>query len=143
MPSIVRTTIGDIAMWVRQGPQAAWDIGTSQAVITGDEYGLQPFLNSPLRHEVRTVVDIGANIGAFTLAARRMFPNARVIAIEPDPDNTELNQAWRRYAPGSRTTMKVLSRWIDEMPMIAVDSLILSTPALTCESHSGLSGWSL
>ena len=68
MPSIVRTTIGDIAMWVRQGPQAAWDIGTSQAVITGDEYGLQPFLHSPLRHEVRTVVDIGANIGAFTLA---------------------------------------------------------------------------
>ena len=72
MPSIVRTTIGDIAMWVRQGPQAAWDIGTSQAVITGDEYGLQPFLHSPLRHEVRTVVDIGANIGAFTLATRRV-----------------------------------------------------------------------
>ena len=90
MPSIVRTTIGDIAMWVRQGPQAAWDIGTSQAVITGDEYGLHPFLHSPLRHEVRTVVDIGANIGAFTLAARRMFPNARVIAVEPDPENNEL-----------------------------------------------------
>ena len=66
MPPIVRMTIGDIAMWVRQGPQAAWDIGTSQAVITGDEYGLHPFLHSPLRHEVRTVVDIGANIGAFT-----------------------------------------------------------------------------
>jgi hypothetical protein len=37
--------------------------------------------------------------------------------------------------------MKVFRRWIDEMPMIAVDSLILSTPALTCDSHSGWSGW--
>ena len=90
MPPVVRTTIGDIAMWVRQGPQAAWDIGTSQAVITGDEYALQPFHDSPLRLQVRTVVDIGANIGAFTLPARRVFPNARVIAIEPDPDNAAL-----------------------------------------------------
>src|SRR5512139_3451350 len=37
--------------------------------------------------------------------------------------------------------MKVFSRWIDEMPMIAVASLTLSTFALTCDSHSGSSGW--
>ncbi|MAD80593.1 MAG: hypothetical protein CMJ50_07090 [Planctomycetaceae bacterium] len=90
MPPVVKTVIGDIEMWVRQGLQAAWDIGTSQAVITGDEYSLEPFLHSPMRLKVRTVVDVGANIGAFTLAARRTFPNARVIAVEPDPDNAEL-----------------------------------------------------
>ena len=33
--------------------------------------------------------------------------------------------------------MKVRSRWIDEMPMIAMASLILSTLALTWLSHSG------
>ena len=92
MPPVVKTTIGDIEMWVRQGLQAAWDIGTSQAVITGDEYSLKPFLHSPMRLKVQTVVDIGANIGAFTLAARRTFPHARVIAIEPDPDNVSLLQ---------------------------------------------------
>ncbi len=38
--------------------------------------------------------------------------------------------------------MKVFSRWIELMPMIAVASLTLSTEAFTCESHSGWSGWS-
>ena len=38
--------------------------------------------------------------------------------------------------------MNVLSRWIDEMPMMAVASFTLSTDALTCDSHSGWSGWS-
>ena len=36
--------------------------------------------------------------------------------------------------------MKTRSRWIDEMPMIAIASLILSTLALTWLSHSGWSG---
>ena len=36
--------------------------------------------------------------------------------------------------------MKVRSRWIEEMPMIAIASLILSTLALTWDSHSGWSG---
>ena len=36
--------------------------------------------------------------------------------------------------------MNVRSRWIDEMPMIAVASLTLSTDAFTCDSHSGWSG---
>ena len=36
--------------------------------------------------------------------------------------------------------MKVFSRWIYEMPMIAVASFTFSTEAFTCESHSGWSG---
>ena len=39
-------------------------------------------------------------------------------------------------------SMKLASRWIDEMPMIDIASLVFSTFALTCESHSGWSGWS-
>src|SRR5690606_24261853 len=37
--------------------------------------------------------------------------------------------------------MKVFSRWIEEMPMIAIASFTLSTEALTWLSHSGWSGW--
>ena len=33
--------------------------------------------------------------------------------------------------------MKVLSRWIEEMPMIAIASFTFKTPALTWLSHSG------
>jgi FkbM family methyltransferase len=34
---------------------------------------------------VRTVLDIGANIGLFTLAARRQFPKAEIHCYEPNP----------------------------------------------------------
>jgi hypothetical protein len=39
--------------------------------------------------------------------------------------------------------MKVRSRWIDEMPMIAIASLILSTLALTWLEPFGLVGMAL
>lgn len=35
---------------------------------------------------VRTIVDVGANRGQFSIAARRCFPNARIIAFEPLPN---------------------------------------------------------
>ncbi|GIW83168.1 MAG: hypothetical protein KatS3mg105_4975 [Gemmatales bacterium] len=41
MPPVMKTTIDGIELWVRQGQQAAWDIGTSRAVIEGDEYALR------------------------------------------------------------------------------------------------------
>lgn len=37
--------------------------------------------------EVRTVLDIGGNIGATALNFARVFPNATVFAFEPAPDN--------------------------------------------------------
>tara|TARA_B100000029_G_scaffold164047_1_gene160129 strand:- start:255 stop:1088 length:834 start_codon:yes stop_codon:yes gene_type:complete len=40
-----------------------------------------------------TVLDVGANIGYYTaLAARRVGPNGRVIALEPDPESYEFLQ---------------------------------------------------
>lgn len=37
--------------------------------------------------EVRSVIDVGANIGFFTLFAAQMFPKARVVAVEPIGEN--------------------------------------------------------
>ena len=37
-----------------------------------------------------TVVDVGANIGVFTLKAARQVPRGRVVAVEPAPLNLEL-----------------------------------------------------
>ena len=37
--------------------------------------------------DVRTVLDIGANVGATALYFSRIFPNARIYAFEPAPDN--------------------------------------------------------
>lgn len=36
---------------------------------------------------IRTVVDAGANIGCFSLLARRLYPEAKILALEIDSDN--------------------------------------------------------
>jgi FkbM family methyltransferase len=51
-----------------------------------DEYA--PPREMPLRPEqVKIVLDIGANVGATALYFARLFPNARIYAFEPAPDN--------------------------------------------------------
>lgn len=45
-----------------------------------DCYGLEK-----VRHPVATVLDIGANVGLFAIAARNAFPNARIHCYEPNP----------------------------------------------------------
>lgn len=44
----------------------------------------------PLIPEI--VIDAGANIGLFTVMIKNKFPNAKVISVEPDPDNFKLLQ---------------------------------------------------
>lgn len=41
----------------------------------------------PLPFRPRTILDIGANIGAFATVAHRMWPEARIICCEPMPFN--------------------------------------------------------
>jgi FkbM family methyltransferase len=43
----------------------------------------EPMLRTLAPYGIRTVLDVGANIGQFTLVARHVFPNSRVIAFEP------------------------------------------------------------
>jgi FkbM family methyltransferase len=50
------------------------------ACIIRNEYGLRHRLR-----EVRTILDIGANIGFFSVAARARYPHATIHAYEPNP----------------------------------------------------------
>lgn len=50
-------------------------------VILDDEYGLRSVCTP-----VQTVVDVGANIGLFSLWARHHFPNATIHAYEPNKE---------------------------------------------------------
>jgi FkbM family methyltransferase len=45
-----------------------------------DDYGL-----SAMSHAPKTILDIGANLGFFSMAARGYFPNATIHAYEPNP----------------------------------------------------------
>lgn len=59
---------------------ADWeDLTTAWAVFFGDEYRVD--------RSDRVVVDLGANIGAFTVMASKAAPHARIIAVEPFPAN--------------------------------------------------------
>jgi FkbM family methyltransferase len=47
--------------------------------------------------EVRTIIDVGANVGFFSLAARARYPGARIHAYEPNP---RIQQALRANVSG-------------------------------------------
>ena len=51
-------------------------------VVTCDTYRLRQMEFKP-----DIIFDIGANVGIFSRFARSLFPNARIIAVEPDPEN--------------------------------------------------------
>lgn len=53
-------------------------------VILDDDYGLRYL------HRIRTIVDIGANIGLFSAYARHAFPDAVIHAYEPNPASAAL-----------------------------------------------------
>lgn len=48
-------------------------------IIRQDSYGLRPYFNNP----PDWILDVGANVGYFSLLCRMLFPRARIIAVEP------------------------------------------------------------
>jgi len=58
----------------------------------------------PVRPSDRVIIDIGANIGLFTLYAAREAPEARIISIEPFPDTC---QRLRNLVETNRLTDRV------------------------------------
>jgi FkbM family methyltransferase len=53
------------------------------------EYAIEPKILAAIG-EVRTVLDIGANIGVSAVYLATLFPQARVFAFEPSPENVSL-----------------------------------------------------
>ena len=65
-------------IWLRTGDSDGFVFGQ---VMIDWQYNL------PQVDDVRLIVDAGANIGMSALYFARRYPGARIIAIEPDPDN--------------------------------------------------------
>jgi FkbM family methyltransferase len=51
-------------------------------IVRDDGYGLKKIAAT---HQFDVILDIGANIGYFSVLAREAFPTARIIAVEPTP----------------------------------------------------------
>jgi FkbM family methyltransferase len=59
----------------------------------------------PVRRSDQIILDVGANVGLFTLYAARQAPDARIFAVEPFPATFErLQQTVRDHALGDRVT---------------------------------------
>ncbi len=49
-----------------------------------DVYGIRD------KQNIRTVLDIGANMGAFTFLVCKLYPDAQIVSFEPEPENYEV-----------------------------------------------------
>lgn len=88
----VRVPVGRHRLWVRSDPAARrWDVEVAEGVLVADEYGLEALAAGG--RPIAAILDVGAHLGAFTVAAKRLWPAARVIAAEPDPDSAALFRA--------------------------------------------------
>jgi len=58
-------------------------LGSLQGILTRHKY-LLSFMNIK-NSEVKTVLDIGANIGNFTILSHKLFPKAKIFSFEPIP----------------------------------------------------------
>lgn len=66
-------------------------------VVTEDIYGLRKLDFIP-----DVIYDIGANVGVFSRFARSLFPEALIIAVEPDPENVV---HFRKFTNNDRTLL--------------------------------------
>lgn len=66
-------------------PDGSSDGPILESVLLRDEYLLEPIRKSG--RWLQTIVDVGANVGAFVMAANRVFPGSRIEAFEPN-ENT-------------------------------------------------------
>jgi FkbM family methyltransferase len=76
----------------RFGVHVRWNRGDPYSlveVMLGDEY-FRYLRYLPGGLKIRTIVDLGANIGMFSLLCAAMFPGADIYAVEPDGENIDM-----------------------------------------------------
>jgi FkbM family methyltransferase len=92
VPSLSSKAVRDVECVVRGRRfrlslrQGSGDIFTLHEVIGRTSYAFP----AERFGAVNTIVDLGANIGLTSLFFAAMFPAARIICVEPDPENFEL-----------------------------------------------------
>lgn len=95
----------EVPVWVRG--QA--DREMVQNVFQGDNYGVLQWQLPP----ASVVVDVGAQIGAFTLLACHLWHQARVIALETDPGNSDLLRRNLEGHPQVEIVGSLSALWIE------------------------------
>lgn len=91
---------------LRTAPSSDFDVFSQ--VIVGPEYDFLDHLEG-----IRTIVDLGANVGLASARMLSKFPGCHVLAIEPDPGNCEMLR--QNLAPyGNRVHILEGAAWISD-----------------------------
>jgi FkbM family methyltransferase len=100
-PSPYRLREGGVTVHLRHSTP---DLNTLEQVVGQGHYELPGDVEAALRSLRRPleVVDLGANIGLFGALLLGRFPDAHVVAFEPDPDNAEVHARSVRANDGLR-----------------------------------------
>lgn len=88
-------------IWLRAGKT---DIGVFLTILAGEEYDFPFPINPPA-----VIIDAGANIGLASIWFASRFPQARVIAVEPEKSNYDL--LVRNVAPFLNVTPVHAALW--------------------------------
>ena len=78
---------------VKNIPQPIWARMNNSDLPTLAEVLCSPECEVDLLWSPRTVLDLGANIGLAAIKLKRQFPDATLIAVEPDPDSAQVCRA--------------------------------------------------
>ena len=84
-----------VVLELRDGTKYLVRGGTTDLAMINEAAILNPYLRSPyieLRDDA-TVIDVGANIGDFTIQVARMCPRGRIVAVEPIGANVRMIEA--------------------------------------------------
>src|SRR5207249_1250785 len=84
LKDVAKVTCRGIPVFVRM--EKSGDLDVVRETLAGDMYRLERY--RALR--VGTILDVGAHIGTFVLYAKTLWPEARVLAVEPNPRSNEL-----------------------------------------------------
>lgn len=85
----------------------------------------------PYPRDVRHVVDAGANIGMFAVRMKQRFPLAKVVCIEPDPENLDVLRA--NVAPYADVAVEAVGLWCREVKLKLSDKYGMGKWGMTVE----------
>lgn len=74
--------------WIN-GKQVLMRKGTTDILVFKKIF-IDKEYNFPIIHELTTIIDAGANVGFSAIFFATRFPQAKIIAVEPEPSNYEL-----------------------------------------------------
>lgn len=85
-----RKSSGSTRIWSGWGRRLTLRNGTSDVDVFHQHFARKEILSIPFGKDASTVIDLGANIGVSVEVFRRLFPRARIIAVELEQHNAEL-----------------------------------------------------